>query len=103
MDLNKQFKSKHPILVLTLLVVFCVFLSSCGEKAKEEKVYRVGIVSGVNIMLDIADGFKAKMTELGYVEGENIVYDLHTLNASQNQGRQQIALIQFVDLRNLRM
>lgn len=41
-------------------------------------------------MLDIADGFKVKMTELGYVEGENIVYDLHKLNADP-AGEQRVA------------
>lgn len=45
MELSKQIKLKHSMLALTLLVVICVFLIGCGEKAKEEKVYRVGIVS----------------------------------------------------------
>jgi putative ABC transport system substrate-binding protein len=81
MVLNKQIKNRRQILLVVCFITAFAFLSGCGEKAQEEKVYRVGIVSGVNIMFDIADGFKAKMTELGYVEGENIVYDLHTLNA----------------------
>jgi putative ABC transport system substrate-binding protein len=76
---NKQIKPKHPMLVMTLLVVVCVFLSGCGDK--KQKVYRVGIVFGVETFIDIADGFRAKMAELGYVEGENIVYDLQKLNA----------------------
>jgi len=63
-------------LFLTLLAVVCVSLSSCGKKAQEQKVYRVGILSGLEYMAGAADGFKAKMTELGYIEGENIVYDL---------------------------
>jgi putative ABC transport system substrate-binding protein len=39
-------------------------------------VYRVGILSGLSFVAVITDGFKAKMTELGYVEGKNIVYDV---------------------------
>ena len=31
-------------------------------------------------MANTADGFKAKMTELGYIEGENIVYDHQKTN-----------------------
>jgi putative ABC transport system substrate-binding protein len=44
-------------------------------------VYRVGIISGTDAFLSIADGFKAGMAELGYVEDENIVYDVQQLNA----------------------
>jgi putative tryptophan/tyrosine transport system substrate-binding protein len=61
-------------LILALLFAPCLFLNGCGEK-KQPEVYRVGILSGLNYMADTADGFKTKMTELGYIEGRNIVYD----------------------------
>jgi putative ABC transport system substrate-binding protein len=80
MDLNKQIKSRHPMLVLILLIIVCVFLSNCGEKAQEEKVYRVGVVGGMEAFAPTAEGFKAKMAALGYVEGENIIYDVHVAN-----------------------
>jgi len=67
------------MVVLILLVVVCVFLGGCGEKA--QKMRRVSIVSGTDAFLEIADGFKATMAELGYVEGKNIIYDLQKLNA----------------------
>lgn len=35
----------------------------------------MGILSGLSYVAEAADGFKAKMTELGYVEGKNIIYD----------------------------
>jgi putative ABC transport system substrate-binding protein len=66
----------------------CVFTSGCGEN--KEKVYRVGIVSGLGSFIKIADGFKAKMTELGYIEGKNIVYDLHGLDADP-AGEERVA------------
>jgi putative ABC transport system substrate-binding protein len=66
-------------LLLALLAVSCVFFSGCRTK-KQQKVYRVGIVSGVDTFDNIADGFKAKMTELGYIEGNNIVYNFQTMN-----------------------
>ena len=78
------------MLALTLLVVTCVFLIGCGKKTQEAKVYRVGILSGAETFVNIADGFKAKMAELGYVEGENVVYDLHKLNADP-AGEQRVA------------
>lgn len=77
---SKQIKSKWKISILILLVLLFVLLNSCGKAAQEKKVYRVGIISGVEAFVNIADGFKAKMTELGYVEGENIIYDFQKLN-----------------------
>jgi putative ABC transport system substrate-binding protein len=94
MDLNKQIKSKHQMLVLILLVVVCVFLSGCGEKALEKKVYRVGVIGGMEAFAPTADGFKAKMGELGYVEGENIVYDVQIANF--NPAKMQQVLEQLV-------
>ena len=59
------------------VVVIAMLLSGCGA-AQETKVYRVGILSGFEFFYPAVDGFKAKMTELGYVEGENIVYDVQS-------------------------
>ncbi len=89
MDLSKRINFRQQTLVLTLLVVVCVVLSCCGKKAQEAKVYRVGIVSGSGAFLGVADGFRVKMTELGYVEGKNIVYDFHKLNADPT-GEQRV-------------
>jgi putative ABC transport system substrate-binding protein len=71
-----------------LLIMTCVFISGCGEK--KEKMYHVGILSGLDSFASTADGFKEKMTELGYKEGRNIVYDLHALNADP-AGEERVA------------
>ncbi len=55
------------------------FLSACGS-SKTPKVYHVGILSGLEGFADVADGFKAGMTELGYIEGQNIIYDVQKSN-----------------------
>jgi putative ABC transport system substrate-binding protein len=39
-------------------------------------VYRVGVLAGLEFAAPTADSFKAEMTELGYVEGENVIYDV---------------------------
>jgi len=78
---GNKIRFKRQVLYLTLLAVVSVFLSSCSEK--KPKIYRVGIVSGVEAFANIVDGFKAKMTELGYIEGKNIVYDFQGLNAER--------------------
>jgi putative ABC transport system substrate-binding protein len=52
------------------------------------KVYHVGILSGLNLFAPIADSFKAEMTTLGYTEGKNIVYDLQKTNFEPEKEKQ---------------
>jgi putative ABC transport system substrate-binding protein len=79
-------------IILVGIVVVSLLLSGCAAPAP--KVYRVGILSGVDAFASIADGFKAKMTELGYVEDKNIVYDMQKVNADPAGEKQ--ALDKFV-------
>ena len=76
------------ILPVTVLVVFGFFLSSYGKKT--EKVYHVGILCSFEPFMRIADGFKARMTKLGYREGENIVYDLQIAHMDPHKGEQAV-------------
>ena len=64
--------------ILVWVVVVSLLLSGCGPE--KPKVYRVGILSGLSFAVDAVDGFKEGMTELGYVEGQNIVYDVQKTN-----------------------
>jgi putative ABC transport system substrate-binding protein len=82
--------------LLSLVLVAALLLSGCGGKP-QPKVYRVGIF-GFIAFGQIADGFKAKMAELGYVEGEDITYDIQYWNAAVDTleaGSQQLQ--KFVD------
>jgi putative ABC transport system substrate-binding protein len=84
MDTSKERKQRsaiHATIARIILVTMVggLLLSACG--ADEPQVYRVGILSGTDDFLVIAEGFKAGMAKLGYVEGENIVYDMQQLNA----------------------
>jgi putative ABC transport system substrate-binding protein len=81
MALRKHTKLSRGFLVLALLVVVGMIVNGCSRKAHEGKVYQVGIISGAEAFVPIADGFKAKMAALGYLEGKNIVYDVQQLNA----------------------
>jgi putative ABC transport system substrate-binding protein len=71
---HKFQNGRNWLTIIIFAVVIVMLLSSCG--AEEPKVYKVGVLSGLEFLGVITDGFKAKMTELGYVEGENIVYDV---------------------------
>jgi putative ABC transport system substrate-binding protein len=66
----------QQILLVVLLVAGCLLLGSCSKK--KPKAYRVGVLwTGGEMLGDILDAFKEKMTELGYIEDENIVYDVY--------------------------
>ncbi len=75
MNLSKRISFVWSILFVLILVSAGYVLLSSGSK-QSQKVYRVGVLSGLNFLADITDGFKEKMTELGYVEGRDIVYDI---------------------------
>lgn len=85
MLLNNQIKLRRQILLVILLVV-AVFLNGCAEK--KPKVYRVGILFGLEQLYDSIDGFKKKMTKLGYIEGKDIIYDTHKTNVNLTRDKQ---------------
>ncbi|OHB59891.1 MAG: hypothetical protein A2Y12_18915 [Planctomycetes bacterium GWF2_42_9] len=88
-------KIKMMKIILFLLAVFCFLSGGCGKKASEKKVYRVGILSGLNLFSGIANSFKENMKELGYIEGQNIIYDTQKTNFERDREKQ--ILRKFVD------
>jgi putative ABC transport system substrate-binding protein len=89
---NSHNKIRNMLAILIWVVVFALPLSGCG--LGKPKVYRVGILGGGTFTV-IADGFKAKMTELGYVEDQNIVYDWP--DTSTDPAGEQRIVKKFVD------
>lgn len=80
-DTNKQNMFRKQIVVAAFLFVV-LFLSGCtSQTTQPQKVYHVGILSSSVELDEAAKGFKDKMTELGYTEGKNIIYDMQSTNA----------------------
>ncbi|MFZ6027778.1 MAG: ABC transporter substrate-binding protein [Chloroflexota bacterium] len=88
-------RNKAPLgwTVFTLLIAASLFLSSCG--APKPKVYHVGILSSNPSFVAISDGFKAKMTDLGYIENQNIIYVLQS--PGLDPAEQQRAVKKMID------
>ena len=86
MVLSRYIRFRWQMLHAVLLVGICLFLSSCSEK--KPKVYRVGILCGLDYIATIPDSFKSKMTELGYIEGKNIIYDIQRTNFEPDREEQ---------------
>jgi putative ABC transport system substrate-binding protein len=79
--------------ILTVLIILSLLLAGCAPP--KAKVYRVGVLSGLSVAKNITDGMKSKMTELGYVEGTNITYDVQEMNV--DIAAYQATLKKFVD------
>ena len=79
---NSQPKQYVIWIILNLLIVMSLLLSGCNSVTP--KVYHVGVLEGLSAFAPALDGFKAKMTELGYVENENIVYDVQSTEVDIN-------------------
>ena len=77
---NNRFSNKvTTIVILAILLIFGnLLLSGCTQS--EPDTYRIGVLSGLDFLTAVNDGFQAEMIELGYVEGENIEYDVQTTN-----------------------
>jgi len=75
---HPQNRTRKGWTILVGVVVVALLLSGC---AKTPKVYHVGILSDGGNFAPIGDGFKAEMTALGYIEGQNIVYDMRNANS----------------------
>jgi len=54
----------------------------------QQKVYRIGILSGLDLFSGIADSFKDEMTVLGYKEGKNVIYHLQKTNFEHEKEQQ---------------
>lgn len=74
--------------LLLLIIVASLLMSGCTS-APQNKVYRVGIMTSNTAFAAITDGFKARMTELGYIEGQNINYIVQTANADAEDRQRQ--------------
>ncbi|NWG20627.1 MAG: hypothetical protein HXY39_09890 [Chloroflexi bacterium] len=66
-----QRSAPRVLAILAWFVVVALVLSACGTQ-QTPKVYRIGVLSGLEFVADITNSFKAGMTELGYIEGQNV-------------------------------
>jgi ABC-type uncharacterized transport system substrate-binding protein len=58
-----------PLLIVIFFIITGLPLTACGS---DQKTYTIGVVNILPRLDDTVQGFKAGMTELGYIEGENV-------------------------------
>jgi putative ABC transport system substrate-binding protein len=71
----------RPIL---LFLLFFLFTLLDLQVAAAQRVYRIGALVAEDQFVPAFEGFKKRMSDLGYIEGKNIKYDFH--NAKGNLG-----------------
>ena len=57
-----------------IAAVFCLGLAA---KVNAQKIYTIGSLNTADQFADAFEGFKSRMTELGYKQGQNVRYDYH--------------------------
>ncbi len=82
--------NKKLLIGIVVVLAAAAVISACLLLRPEKipKVYHVGILSGFDPLVSLADSFKARMTELGYLEGKNIVYDFQKTNLAPDKEQQ---------------
>jgi putative ABC transport system substrate-binding protein len=70
---NSENKSRIVWELFMWVMVATLVLSGCGSLAKP-KTYTIGVINLAPTLEGTLAGFKQGMTELGYIEGENVTY-----------------------------
>ena len=82
---SNHIRQIHTCFLVLIVLLLVALVGSCSKKS--EKVYHIGILSGFDFFYPIVDGFKDKMTRLGYIEGKNIAYEVEKSNVDVNKYR----------------
>ncbi len=70
---NSQGNYQKLWAMFSLLIIAALLLSGCGGSSKP-RTYTIGVINLSPALDETVTGFKQGMTELGYVEGENVTY-----------------------------
>lgn len=101
MTYRKQIHTLRITFCLVLMLILSLLLGACNSSTPEEQeMVTVGINSLAPVFDPIVDGFKDRLTELGYIEGENItyIYDGPIGDVAQLDAAAQALVDQDVDL-----
>ena len=82
---NRQHDSiTHQIKISFVLILVGIFLASCSSPETKQP-FRIGIlISGDNRLAPV-NGFKDGLKELGYIEGENVFYELFSADGDREK------------------
>ena len=87
------------VVVLFIFLIVVVLAQLSGSSKEDGRVYSVGIIARGSAYEQAIEGYKKRMTELGYEEGLNIIYDVRiVLDKDQLSGVVREFIAKDVDL-----
>jgi putative ABC transport system substrate-binding protein len=60
-----------------LLGLTAIILLGSADRVNAQKIYTIGSLNTADQFVDAFEGFKSRMAELGYKQGQNVRYDYH--------------------------
>ncbi|MBN2002083.1 MAG: ABC transporter substrate-binding protein [Anaerolineae bacterium] len=90
-----KFTRKNWYVVFVCLIVFSLLATACGKKPQ---TYTIGLINVLPVLANSVQGFKDGLTELGYIEGENVTYLGGTIPMDQLESTLQDMVNAKVDL-----
>jgi putative ABC transport system substrate-binding protein len=72
-SIHNQRRISSRWIIFVWIVALSLPMTACGN-ATQDKTYTIGVVNPSPLQETTWEGFKEGMTELGYVEGENVTY-----------------------------
>jgi putative ABC transport system substrate-binding protein len=60
-----------------LLGLTAIILLGSADRVNAQKIYTIGSLNTADQFVDAFEGFKSRMTDLGYKQGQNVRYDYH--------------------------
>jgi putative ABC transport system substrate-binding protein len=93
--MNIKFLKNKTTLFLVVALMLAIVIAGYLLLNPAKKVVHIGIVSGLNLFLGTEEGFISKMSELGYRDGENIVYNFQKTDNNMTEANEIIK--NFVD------
>ncbi len=62
---------------VVLLGLTAIILLGSADRVSAQKIYTIGSLNTADQFADAFEGFKSRMAELGYKQGQNVRYDYH--------------------------
>jgi len=89
----------NKIIVFIIFILVLIIIASgfflLNRKNETATGYKIGVLIGIDNLSPVIDGFKNRMTEMGYVEGKGISYDVQRGN--NNLEMMKTIIQKFVD------
>jgi putative ABC transport system substrate-binding protein len=72
-DKHPQPRIRSQWIIFVWILVLSLPLTACG-RTRSQEIYTIGVVNLSSLQEVTLEGFKEGMAELGYIEGENVIY-----------------------------